>query len=102
MSKGNNVSEGDIAKKVIKGLFGMVAALPFLIGMGTLFIGSLIRFAAKKEEDIYAYELNNLLQSDDVEDKKQAISHLSKMLAKNKNIFAEDKQPSNIMLLKVF
>ena len=92
MSKGNNVSKGVTMKKALKGTAGTFLALPFLIGMGPLYIANMIRFAAKKEEDIYAYELNKLLQSRNANDKKQAISHLSKMLAKNENIFAEDKQ----------
>jgi len=83
--EGNNVSERVTAKKVIKGLFGVVAALPFLIGMGSLYIANMVRFAAKKEEDIYAYELNKLLQSGNANDKKQAIYFLEKILANGKS-----------------
>ena len=83
--EGNNVSERVTAKKVLKGIVGTFLALPFLIGMGPLYIANMIRFAAKKEEDIYAYELNKLLQSGNANDKKQAIYFLEKILANGKS-----------------
>lgn len=83
--EGNNVSERVTAKKVLKGIVGTFLALPFLIGMGSLYIANMVRFAAKKEEDIYAYELNKLLQSGNANDKKQAISFLEEILANGKS-----------------
>ena len=77
VSEGNNVPERVTAKKVLKGIAGIFLAIPFLIGMGLLYIANIVRFAAKKEEDIYAYDLNKLLQSN-VEDTREVISSLSK------------------------
>lgn len=99
VSEENNVSERVTAKKVLKGIAGIFLALPFLIGMGFLYIANMVRFAAKKEEDIYAYELNKLLQSslqsNNVKDKEQAISYLNDMISKNKNKNKEDSVEYN-------
>ena len=97
MSKGNNVSKGVTMKKALKGIAGTFLALPFLIGMGSLYIANMVRFAVKKEEDIYVYELNKLLQSSNVNDKKRIISYLNEILYNNDKHTAEYEVAKNYL-----
>ena len=89
VSKGNNVSKGVTMKKALKGIAGTFLALPFLIGMGSLYIANMVRFAVKNEEDIYVYELNKLFQSNNINDRKRAISYLNEMISGHKESPAE-------------
>ena len=72
----------------LAGLVGAAAAPFVLIGIGALciaaIIGGVVLFVKNSKENIYIKELNKLLQSEDVNNKKRAISYLNEMISKHK------------------
>ena len=72
----------------LAGLVGAAAAPFVLIGMGALciadIIGGIVFFVKNSRENVYIRELKNLLQSEGVENKKQAVDYLSEMISKHK------------------
>lgn len=101
--EGNNVSERVTAKKVLKGIVGTFLALPFLIGMGPLYIANMIRFAAKGE-DIGIYDLSKLTKSKNSDDNATAISYSNDMLATSyqNEILVNDKDTTESIVVERF
>ena len=77
----------------LAGLVGTAAAPFVLIGMGALciaaIIGGVVLSVKNRKENIYIKELNKLLQSDDVANRKQAISYLNEMISEYEEGSAE-------------